>query len=163
MKAQKHIYNRTVRELYKEYKIKNSDLVMSSTLFYRCKPFYVSPATAREMESCLCSKCLNPHSLYTTLRRNMPDLPQSMSEYLTMFYECSQDSKLNYPKLECIQGTCKNNCQIADETGEDKYKDVWNKKVSYYQFETVTEHYHNKEGIEKFYTVQRKTITRMFH
>ena len=101
LKGQKHIYNRTVRELYKEFKRTNSDIVMSASLFYRCKPFYVSPATVREMESCLCSKCLNPHSLYSTLRRNLLELPQSMSEYLTMFYECSQDSKLNYPKLEC--------------------------------------------------------------
>ena len=151
MKAQKHIYNNTVRELYKEFASKYPDYKISAALFYRCKPFYISPATEQEMECCLCSKCLNPHALYTTLRRNMKDLPRSMSEYLTMFFECSQDGHINYPKIECIKGTCENNCCIMDESRSDKYVDIWRKKVSFYQFETVEESYYNKAGEKKFY------------
>ena len=160
LKAQKYIYNGTINELHKKFKNINPEVSMSSTLFYRCRPFYVAPPTAREMESCLCAKCLNPHSLYSTLRRNMDDLPQSLSEYLTMFFECQQDSRLNFPKLSCIQGECKNKCHIADETGEQKYSEVWEKKVSYYQFLTVEVSYWNKEGVKKFYTrTARKDYT----
>ena len=117
LKAQKRVYSFTVRDLYKQFKEKNSDVDMSSTLFYRCKPFYVSPATEREMECCLCSKCLNPHALYSALRRAMKDLPSSMSEYLTMSFECSEDVNLNYPKVECIKGSCKNECAFSDDNG----------------------------------------------
>ena len=82
----------------------------------------------------------------------MADLPQSLSEYLTMFFECQKDNKINFPKIECIEGHCKNNCKISDETGEEKYNDIWNKKVSYYQFQSVRETYYTKEGVQKFYT-----------
>ena len=61
LKAQKHIYMYTAREMYQRFKTVHPEVKCSSTLFYRCKPFYISPATTREMEGCLCSKCLNPH------------------------------------------------------------------------------------------------------
>ena len=54
LKAQKHVYNFTVRELYKEFKKKNPQLKISSSLFFRCKPLYVSPATELEPECYLC-------------------------------------------------------------------------------------------------------------
>ena len=75
LKAQKHVYNFTVRELYREFNVRYSQFRISSTLFFRCKPFYVSPATERKMEYCLCAKCSNPHTLYSALRRHMKDLP----------------------------------------------------------------------------------------
>ena len=69
-----------------------------------------------------------------------------------MFFECQKDNKINFPKIECIEGHCKNNCKLSDETGEEKYNDIWNKKVSYYQFQSVRETYYTKEGVQKFYT-----------
>ena len=148
-KGQKHVYSETVRELYRQFKIKHHDLTLCPALFYRCKPFYISPATEREMELCLCAKCLNPHALYTTLRRNIKDLPESLSDYLTMMFECSKDKHVNFPKIECIEGRCKNKCKILDES--EKKLDCWQKKVSYYQFETVLESYYNK-GNKNFYS-----------
>ena len=55
-KAQKHIYDKIVRDMYKGFKALHPEINISPTLFYRCKPFYVLPATEREMEGCLCSK-----------------------------------------------------------------------------------------------------------
>ena len=55
-KAQTHIYGKTVREMYKRFKALHPEINISPTLFYWCKPFYVLPATKREMEGCLCSK-----------------------------------------------------------------------------------------------------------
>ena len=60
-KGQKHIYDKTVREMYKGFKALHPEINISPILFYRCTPFYVLPATECEMEGCLCSKCLNPH------------------------------------------------------------------------------------------------------
>ena len=97
-KAQKHIYDKTVREMYKGFKALHPEINISLTLLYRCKPSCVLPAAEREMEGCLCSKCLNPHALHLTLRRNMKDLPESLSEYLTIFFECSEDKHINFPK-----------------------------------------------------------------
>ena len=64
------------------------------------------------MEGCLCAKCLNPHSLYNTIRRYIKDIPLSLSEYLTTFFECGKDRDLNFPKLECIQGSCKTTAML---------------------------------------------------
>ena len=149
LKAQKHVYSNTVRELYRQFKVKHPDLTMSPALFYRCKPFYISPATEREMESCLCAKCLNPHALYNTLRRHIKSLPPSLSEYLTSTFTCSQDPTINFPKIECLRGECKNNCRITDES--TKEMECWEKRVSYYQFGTVQETYYNIEGEKKHY------------
>ena len=133
-----------------EKKALHPEINISLTLFYQCKPFYVLPATEREMEGCFSSKCLNPHALYLTLRRNMKDLPEPLSEYLTTFFECSEDKHINFPKIDCINGTCKNNYMIMDES--KKQMDCWEKKVSFYQFESVQETYYNKKGEKKLYT-----------
>ena len=61
-------------------------------------------------------KCLNPHALYLTLQRNMKDLPEPLSEYFTTFFECSEDKHTNFPKIDFIKGTCKNNCMIMVES-----------------------------------------------
>ena len=100
------------------------------------------------MEGCLCTKCLNPHCLYDLLRKNIDDLPHSLTDYLTESFQCSKDSEINYPKLECINRTCKNNCEIVNELHK---KFDWGKKVSYYQFEKVPEVYFDKEGKKKVY------------
>ena len=65
-------------------------------------------------------------------------LPESLSEYLTEYFECSKDHELSFPKLDCIKGTCKNSCHIVNEL-EKSYD--WNKRVLYYQFEPVMETY----------------------
>ena len=67
------------------------ELNFCSTLFFHCKPFYISPATTCEMESCLHSKCLNPDALYNTLWRHIKDIPALLSECLTMYFECEKD------------------------------------------------------------------------
>ena len=149
LKAQKNIYTLTTREMFMKFKSEHPDVKCSSSVFYRCKPFYIAPATPREMEGCLCQKCLNPHSLYTTIRRYIKNLPLSLSEYLTTFFTCQKDGELNYPKVDCIKGQCKNNCKIMDESEKEEVN--WNKHVSFYQFETITERYHNRQGEEKFY------------
>ena len=149
LKAQKYIYSHTTREMFQKFKIEHPEIQSSPSLFYRCKPFYISPATTREMEGCLCSKCLNPHALYSTIRRYIKNVPLSLSDYLTTFFECQKDSDINYPKLECINGTCKNGCSITDDSDKEEYD--WDKRVSFYQFEMVTETYYNKKGEKTFY------------
>ena len=46
-------------------------------------------------------------------------------------------------------GTCKNGCTIINELDSENVD--WQKKVSYYQFESVTEHFYDKNGVQKFY------------
>ena len=78
--------------------------------------------------------------------------PYSLSDYLTTKFECSYDSHINFPKIECVKGECNKNCTILDESEQFKEKDFWLKKISYYQFEQVEEKYYNLEGILKFYS-----------
>ena len=155
LKAQKHIYTLTVREMFEKFQREYPGVCASSSVFYRCKPFYIQPATTREMEGCLCQKCLNPHALYNTLRRNIKGLPMSLSDYLTTFFSCEKDRDLNFPKDDCINGCCKNNCTIMNDSESDEIN--WDKRVSYYQFQSVIEKYKDLQGTEKFY----KTIARV--
>ena len=54
LKAQKHIYSNSTIELFRMFRQKHPDVNSSSFLFYRCKPFYITPASTCEMEGCLC-------------------------------------------------------------------------------------------------------------
>ena len=155
LKAQKYIYSRSVREMFSNFRKSHPNCIVSMSLYYRCKPFYVCPPTEREMEGCLCIKCLNPHSLYASLKKCVKDLPMSLSEYLCEGFECGKDYDINFPKLDCIYGKCQNKCEINNsKSGEE------GKRVSYYQFEMVIETYYNKEGEEKEY---KRTARKDFH
>ena len=80
--AQKFIYNKHIPSLYNDFLKLNPDVKTSVSTYCNCKPFYVSPANQREMEACMCSKCLNPHSLYEAIRQNICGLPYSLTKYL---------------------------------------------------------------------------------
>ena len=60
MKAQKYVHSKTIQALLDNFRKQNPSLNISYGLYLKCKPFYVSPATQREMEGCMCIKCLNP-------------------------------------------------------------------------------------------------------
>ena len=149
LKAQKYIYSLTLNQLYEKFTKEHPEVKSSRSMFYRSKPFYIFPATPREMEGCLCQNCLNPHVLYQTLRKNMSHLPLSLSEYLATFISCQKDKDINFHTLECINGSCENQCTIINELGSSDVD--WEKLVSYYQFEPVTEKFYDREGKEKFY------------
>ena len=121
MKAQRHIYSLSAQELYINFCSANPEISCSSSLFWHCKSFYVGPATDREMECCLCSKCLNPHSLFTSLTRHIKELPHSLTEYLTTMFLCGKDRNLNFSKVECINGVCPNHCNIFDESKNNSH------------------------------------------
>ena len=135
--------------MFDKFKKEHPECTYSMSLYWRCKPFYVVPPSDREMEGCLCKKCLNPHALYGVLKQHIKTLPLSLSEYLTMEFECCNDKVVNFPKAECIKGLCKNECSIVNE---EHMSYDWMKHVSYYKFETKKETYFNKKGEKKEYS-----------
>ena len=83
MQAHRQITTKTYRTLHKNYQqIYGSNISLGS--FVNLKPFFVFPPTVKEMELCLCSKCLNPHCLYRAIKSAVKDieLPNSLSQYL---------------------------------------------------------------------------------
>ena len=60
VEAQKYIYNKHLPAPYHDFLQSNPDIKVSIGSYYNCKPFYVAPASEREMEACVCIKCLNP-------------------------------------------------------------------------------------------------------
>ena len=121
-----------------------------------CKPFYVAPASEREMEACVCIKCLNPHTIYDALRKHLVGLPYSLTEYLTDSFKCPQDTDIGYPKIDCIKGICRRRCIITNKLNKPKHINIdrtissddintnngnWNKIIKYYVFEKVSDFY----------------------
>ena len=101
------------------------------------------------MESCLCTKCLNLHTLYKVIRKHIEGLPYSLTEYLTSSFKCSVDAHLNYPKLDCINNKCRNQCEITDDSGTTFN---WEKNLSYYLFGKKEETFYTKRGKKVTYT-----------
>ena len=148
LKTQKYIYSQHIKLMYQNFLKENPDAKASPSLYYHCKPFYISPANIREMEGCSCAKCLNPHSFYDCLRKHINNFPLSLTQYLTEGFECTEQSDINYPKLKCIECRCENGCKI---TNESKTRYDWDKKLLYYVFEKKTETYYNRQGEKKEY------------
>ena len=70
LRAQKRIYSGNIRGLHSSFcKLYPSINISIGT--YCCKPLYISPATEREMEGCLCIKCLNLHLIYNAIKKHM--------------------------------------------------------------------------------------------
>ena len=119
--------------------------------FINMKPFYISPVTTKEMESCLCITCLNFHCLYSAIRRNVKrQLPHSISEYLCETVTCPKDDKIGFHDIKCINGKCENHCKarcVADDLKvEIKEANRLKNNIHYYQFEKITTFYHNTVG-----------------
>ena len=106
----------------------------------------MSPASVREMEGCLCPKCLNPHAIFNTVKKLVPDLPLSLSQYFTKHFKCAIDTNINCVKIDCIKGVCLNSCTIVNDV--DQIADQ-NRLCSYYVFEKKTETYFDSHGNEK--------------
>ena len=135
VKAQKYVYGQHLNILYQDFLRLNPGKKDSISLYYKCKPFYISQANTWKMEASLCAKCLNPHALYNCLRKHIDNLPLSLTDYLTENFECSEHKDINYPKIQCIKGNCKNGCKITYERCKH-YN--WKERVSYYIFVGVT-------------------------
>ena len=154
LQAHKRITSKAYLRLHEDFKkLYTSSISYGS--FINLKPFYISKPTEKETEMCLCSKCLNPHSLYKAIKTTVDtDLPHSLSEYLCKSIVCPKDPETNFYSRECILGQCKNNCKItciSDDLKNDMAK-IKSKKVHYYVFKTVETKYHNKHGKLVTYT-----------
>ena len=108
---------------------------LSFTSFINLKPFYVSPPTTKEMEICLCSKCLNLHSLYKAIKNESDELPYCLSDFLCKIIKCARDHGKNFFELKSLMGTCKNDFNITDIAKDLTVNDDSLKKLtSYYNF-----------------------------
>ena len=58
---------------------------------------------------CLCSKCLNLHCLYKTIKSTVDsNLTNSLFEYLCKSIKCHKERDTNFHNKECILGQCGN-------------------------------------------------------
>ena len=139
------------RVLHNIFRDTHPNLTTSFVSFCNMKPFYITPVTIKEMESCLCVVCCNNHRLYNAVRWNIKrELPRSLSDYLCETITCPRKNFINYHDIECISGTCENKCKIRsvmrdlkkEVTEANKLKN----KISYFVFEPVTTFYFNKNG-----------------
>ena len=111
--ANRYVADKTYCEIHSCWmKLHKTDI--SYGTFFNLKPFYVTAPTEKEMDSCLYSKCLNPHTVYKSLRRAVEsqNLPKSQSEYLCKDFKCDQED-IGNQSVECIQGSC-GHCKIVD-------------------------------------------------
>ena len=158
VKAHQRITVLPYRRLHEIYRKINN---ISFASFIRLKPFYISPATVREMEVCLCGIYLNAHILYNAVRKNLDDtndvfqLSFSLSVYACKNFNCEKVTSIDYHDYDCVHEKCENGCKVDDCSellkgiNDNKVSD---KKITYYAFETETETYFNVKGKKVTYT-----------
>ena len=79
---------------------------------HRLKPFYILSPSLRETETCGCIKCMNPYSIYNTIRKNDKnnDYLVSLTEFLTKGVSRERDPQIDYCHIKCINNLCENKC-----------------------------------------------------
>ena len=112
-KADRYISTKSYLLLYKKF-CDTHNIKISYGNFVQLKPFYITPPTSREKESCLCITFLNAHRLYDEIKRGLKveEFPTSLTSYFTSTIECEHDSSLQFPQLECLTGDCINKCKL---------------------------------------------------
>ena len=126
----------------------------SMSLFTQLKPFYISNPTEKEVELCMCSSCLNPHSLYKAIKNVIDiDVPYSLTDYLIRGINCGKEEDTDFVHVNCIRGKCEHNCKPLDLTEELSGEIVKHGKklVSYYVFERIDTTYFDTNGVLKTY------------
>ena len=108
------------------------------------------------MESCTCLSCVNPHFLYTAIKRNVKKLTDkvlsdSLTEYLAANFKCDVDNDIGYHDFNCIQGKCDQKCEVKLET-----VDCNDKKLYFYikYKRTLTSYFNSQDkesGIHKMH------------
>ena len=61
-----------------------------------------------------------------------------------MYFQWQRDTNIDFPDISCINGNCKNGCQILYESNTDQFNST--KNVLYYQFESKDEFHFDKNG-----------------
>ena len=154
LQAYKKITTKSFESLHQDFqKLHNPTISYGS--FINLKLFYISRLTEKETEMCLCSKCLNHHCLYKTIKSTVDSsLPNSLSEYLCKSINCHKEPEADFYSRECILGQCQNNCKITNISNDLKnyLVTVKSKKAHYYIYETVQTQQNNKNGKLESYT-----------
>ena len=103
------IFIEPIRQLHKKF-VELSGKDCSLSTFYTYKPFYVSPPTDREKETCLCMKCTNIHFLPDAINRyrkkNKLKAYDSVTQYLAAMKEVGED-KQQFPEVNELKKTQK--------------------------------------------------------
>ena len=120
LQARRRITTFPYKVLHKEFqKLYNSRMSYGS--FISLKPFYVSRPTEKEIEMCVCSKCLNPHCLYKAIKSAIDTcLPASLSQYLCKNMTCEWEPGADFQSRTCILGQCGKNCKIVNISADLK-------------------------------------------
>ena len=63
MKSQRIMYTKTIRKINTGFVASRDNIQCSLSTFFRYKPFYITPPSERQKESCLCIKYQNFHLL----------------------------------------------------------------------------------------------------
>ena len=98
LQAYKRITTKSYKSLHLDFqKLYNFPITYGS--FINLRPFYISRLTEKETEMCLCSKSLNLHCLYETIKSTVDtNLPNSFSEYLCKSIKCHKEPETDFYK-----------------------------------------------------------------
>ena len=138
--AEKKIASCTVRNLREKLLRKNIE-VCNSTI-QRYKPFFMSEASDRELQVCMCKMCLNNKLLFDKLHSQAKSdneaFDYSISDFFMHGCECDLSDN-GYYQLKCIEGKCRN---CKKNTAPIQLKCLQSQKlIPVGQYESVKEKY----------------------
>ena len=158
----RHVMTKTYREAYIEFSRNKPDIKVSEATFRRCKPFFVKPATARDLEQCCCQRCITVRKAFRALmnfRQNRKcgcPIYDNVYDFLRATL-CPKEEDHEYHQMKCINQEC-DNCGIGTlRFCEQELDENSNALVTWYCFDYVN--HTGKDGKERRHLdiVQRKT------
>lgn len=103
---------KSYRESFSDFRKAHPDINISETTFRRLKPFYVRPATARDLEQCCCMKCVTVKKGFRALmnyRKRHPEHEMPVFENMYGMVHstlCPKAENQELFEIQCIKQEC---------------------------------------------------------
>ena len=150
----RHIMTKSYREAYCMFVKQHPDVKISEATFRRLKPFFVRPATARDLEQCCCMSCVSVRKAHRALmnfrQRQKLDLPIFSNVYeLVKSTLCPKEKDKNHHNLKCLKQECER-CGLQKlKFHEKEISNSDNTKVKWQRFEQVPTKWTTRDGTKK--------------
>jgi len=132
---------KTYREIFEDFRRKYPEILVSEATFKRCRPFFVRPATNRDLEQCCCQTCVNIRKAFRSLMnfrrtRKLHPVFDSVHDMVTSTLCQKEDGSLHH-SIKFLKQECENCGLKLLHINEEEHDTSDKSMVTWFRYEKV--------------------------